>query len=169
MRIATRRLRWLVVIALVLPLVGCIGDPGIPSSDVALAMTSDGDLMLMVNMCGPLASIEIGDGTDRWAKAASVIVPRTEVTGGLRIILDPLSDSYSLKRGSRSLSKLSVPLFVRAIAGGTDSGVWADQSFDRLPGPGTAIFIPKNSKTDKNEVHDISEFPAKYPDCAALE
>jgi hypothetical protein len=124
--------------------------------------------MLMVNMCDPLASIEIGDGTDRWAKAASVIVPKAEVTGGLRIILDPLSESFSLKKGSRPLNKLSAPLFVRVNAGGTDSGGWADQSFDRLPEPGTAIFIPKNSKTDKNEVHDISEFPAKYPDCAAL-
>ena|SRR5689334_11186828 len=120
---------------------GC-GDPGLPSSGVALVSGFDGARSVRAETCGPPARIEFSPGVDPWADPTITLRFSDVATTSHTVDLRDAAASGTFVYGDQDeLDDLGAPFSVRLSA--EDGTTWAVVSFSDFPAEGTAALVVK--------------------------
>ena len=163
---ATRRgvYAGLVAVACVAVVSACFpSDPFGQSPDIALAMDTDGRLLVLGNLCGggPLKSIDTGSGNVPGVNSERIYTPADPTALHVELALGEPQPGFTLSSGD--LAQIpEAPLWVMVEL---EDGVWATASFESLPQPGQAISAPYSDVRAPQIVQPIGDYPTASPDC----
>ncbi|MEI2639411.1 MAG: hypothetical protein V9F03_10495 [Microthrixaceae bacterium] len=138
----------ILLLSILVMVASACGEPGLPSSNIALERTSDGRVLMLYRICPGIQPerISVGNSLDRWSEPSVELLVHEKVGSLLEVELSsPAEQQLEIDKVNRPL-EMEAPIFVRIDTDSIGDGI----VFTAMPPPGFLRYEPFDSRQQRD-------------------